>query len=175
VFSQYPVLMHTAYGIGTASSSLAFGAAAALGLLLYAPAGRWSDRRSPRLVVQMGLVLRLAAIAAMLAVMVVHRLEWLSLLAFAVIVIAWSLLSVSSTGLVARISPVGEGSGLGVFNAATAVAGVIGAAVGGWVAGRWGYRAALELATAGSLLGLILTFVRSRSPRLAESGAGVQK
>lgn len=174
VFSQYPVLMHTAYGIGTTSSSLAFGAAAALGLLLYAPAGRWSDRRSPRSVVQMGLVLRLAAIAAMLAVMVVHRLEWLSLVAFAVIVIAWSLLSVSSTGLVARISPVGEGSGLGIFNAATAVAGVIGAAVGGWVAGRWGYRAALELATAGSLLGLILTFVRSRSPRLAESDAGVQ-
>jgi predicted MFS family arabinose efflux permease len=113
-------------------------------------------------------------IAAMLAVMVVHRLEWLSLVAFAVIVIAWSLLSVSSTGLVARISPVGEGSGLGIFNAATAAAGVSGAAVGGWVAGRWGYRAALELAIAGTVLGLVLTFVRSRSSRLAESDAGVQ-
>jgi DHA1 family tetracycline resistance protein-like MFS transporter len=174
VFSQYPVLMHSAYGIGTTWSSLAFGGAAALGLLLYAPAGRWSDRIAPRRVVQIGFVLRLFAIAAMLAIMVVHRIEWFSLVAFAVIVIAWSLLSVSSTGLVARISPVGEGSGLGVFNAATAVAGVIGAAVGGWVAGRWGYRAALELATAGSLLGLILTFFRSHNPRLAESDEGVQ-
>ena len=127
-----------------------------------------------RLVVQIGLVLRLVAIAAMLAIMTVHRFDWVSLVAFAVIVIAWSLLSVSSTGLVARISPIGEVSGLGIFNAATAVAGVIGAAVGGWVAGRWGYRAALEFATAGSLLGLILTFARGRSPCLAESDAGVQ-
>jgi len=174
VFSQYPVLMRTAYGIGTTSSSLAFGLAAALGLLLYAPAGRWSDRKAPRFVVQMGLVMRLAAIAAMLVILEVHRLEWLSLVAFSVIVIAWSLLSVSSTGLVARISPIGEGSGLGIFNAATAVAGVIGAAFGGWVAGRWGYPAALELATAGSLFGLILTFLRSRSPRLAESDERVQ-
>lgn len=174
VFSQYPVLMRTAYGIGTMSSSLAFGSAAALGLLLYAPAGRWSDRMAPRSVVQIGFLLRLLAIAAMLAILVIHRLEWSSLVAFAVIVLAWSLLSVSSTGLVARISPVGEGSGLGIFNAATAVAGVIGAAVGGWAAGRCGYRAALELATAGSFLGLVLSFFRSRSPRLAGSDEGVQ-
>jgi hypothetical protein len=32
-----------------------------------------------------------------------------------VIVIAWSLLSVSSTGLVVRISPVDKGSGLGIY------------------------------------------------------------
>ncbi len=161
VFSQYPVLMHSAYGIGATWSSLTFGAAAALGLLLYAPAGRWSDRMAPRRVVQIGLVLRLLAMAALLAVIVAHRLNWSSLGAFAVIVIAWSLLSVSSTGLVARISPVGEGSGIGIFNAATAMAGVIGAAAGGWAAGRWGYRAALELAAGCSLLGLTLTFYRT--------------
>ena len=174
VFSQYPVLMHNTYGISTAHSSLAFGAAAALGLLLYAPAGRWSDRIAPRLVLQVGLALRLAAIVAMIVLVLVHRLNWFALVAFAVIVLAWSLLSVSSTGLVARISPVGEGSGLGIFNAATAVAGVIGAAGGGWVVGRWGYRAALELAVAGTGLGLLLTLVHSRSSRLSESNAGVQ-
>ena len=54
IFSQYPVLMHDAYGIGAAPSSLAFGGAAALGLLLYAPAGRWSDRIAPRLVCRSG-------------------------------------------------------------------------------------------------------------------------
>ncbi len=116
---------------------------------------------APRRVVQIGLVLRLLAMAALLAVIVAHRLNWSSLGAFAVIVIAWSLLSVSSTGLVARISPVGEGSGIGIFNAATAMAGVIGAAAGGWAAGRWGYRAALELAAGCSLLGLTLTFCRT--------------
>jgi DHA1 family tetracycline resistance protein-like MFS transporter len=172
VFSQYPVLMHKAYGISSAPSSLAFGAAAALGLLLYAPAGHWSDRVAPRLVLQAGLTLRLIAIVAMILLLQVHWLNWVALVAFAVIVLAWSLLSVSSTGLVARISPVGEGSGLGIFNAATAVAGVIGAAGGGWVAGRWGYRAALELAVAGTVLGLLLTFARGANPSLPESAPG---
>jgi MFS family permease len=169
VFSQYPVLMRAAYGIGPTTSSLGFGVAAAIGLLLYAPAGGLSDHIAPLPVVQIGLGLRLLALAAMLAILVAHRLEWFSLLAFVAIVVAWSLLSVSGTGLVARISPVGEGSGMGIFNAATAVAGVIGAAVGGWAATRWGYRAALELATASSSLGLLLTFFRSRGTRTAQS------
>jgi uncharacterized membrane protein YeaQ/YmgE (transglycosylase-associated protein family) len=45
---------------------------------------------------------------------------------------------------------------MGLFNAATAVAGVIGSAVGGWIAGRWGYPTALGLAVLGVGFGLIL-------------------
>jgi MFS family permease len=169
VFSQYPVLMRAAYGIGTTTSSLGFGIAAAIGLLLYAPAGRLSDRIAPLFVVQIGLGLRLLALSAMLVILVIHRLQWVSLIAFVAVVIAWSLLSVSSAGLVARVSPVGEGSGMGIFNAATAVAGVLGAAIGGWAAMRWGYRAALELATAASSLGVLLTFFHSRRTRIVQS------
>jgi uncharacterized membrane protein YeaQ/YmgE (transglycosylase-associated protein family) len=51
---------------------------------------------------------------------------------------------------------VGEGAGMGIFNAANAIAGVIGAALGGWVAGRWGYNAASVLAVVGVVLGLAL-------------------
>jgi predicted MFS family arabinose efflux permease len=45
---------------------------------------------------------------------------------------------------------------MGLFNAATAVAGVMGSAVGGWIAGRWGYPTALGLAVLGVGCGLIL-------------------
>jgi predicted MFS family arabinose efflux permease len=81
---------------------------------------------------------------------------YLALLAFLFVVLAWSLLSVSGTALTAELSPVGEGEGMGLFNAATAVAGVIGVAVGGWIAGRWGYGPALGLAVLGVGCGLIL-------------------
>jgi hypothetical protein len=38
----------------------------------------------------------------------------------------------------------------------TALAGVLGALLGGWLAARWGYRAAVGVAVAGLTLGLCL-------------------
>lgn len=168
VFSQYPVLMQNVFGVSPRLSSLGFGAAAALGLFLYTPAGRWADGFAPPFVLEAGLAVRFGAIALLLTLIVVHRSGWLALTAFAIIVLAWSLLSVSSTALVARISPVGEGSGLGLFNAATAVAGVIGAAAGGWIAGRWGYRAALVFAAAAALVGLVGVIGSAKALRTSE-------
>jgi DHA1 family tetracycline resistance protein-like MFS transporter len=165
VFSQYPVLMRNAFHIGTTESSVAFGAAAAIGLLLYAPAGRLTDRLAPRFVLLVGLAVRVIAIGAMFVLLLVHTLGWLAVVAFAAIVLAWSLLSVSSTVLVARISPIGEGSGIGLFNASTAVAGILGAAVGGWVAERWSYPAALIFATAIAALGLFGIVLRTHAPK----------
>ncbi len=61
------------------------------------------------------------------------------MLFFLFVVLAWSLLSVSSTALVASLSPENEGEGMGIFNAVTALSGVIGAVLGGWGANLWGY------------------------------------
>ena len=73
-------------------------------------------------------------------------------------------MSVSGTALAARLSPVGEGQGLGIFNAVTAVAGVLGAVLGGWAAGLWGYSAILILALLGVILGLALSLMLNRQP-----------
>ncbi|HSB80927.1 MAG TPA: hypothetical protein VLM91_19260 [Candidatus Methylomirabilis sp.] len=96
----------------------------------------------------MALGVRLLAFLNLLALGFTHPGggRWLALLAFLFVVLAWSLLSVSGTALTAELSPGGEGQAMGLFNATTAVAGVIGAALGGWVAGRggtllpWGWR-----------------------------------
>jgi len=48
-----------------------------------------------------------------------------------VVILSWSLLSVSGTALTARLSQGEEGEGMGLFNATTALAGVTGAALGG--------------------------------------------
>jgi predicted MFS family arabinose efflux permease len=110
---------------------------------------------------------RLVAFLGLLGLGLTHvgAAPWLALLAFLFVVLAWSLLSVGGTALTARLSPVGEGEGLGIFNAVTAVAGVIGAALGGWVAGQWGYNAVSGLAAGGVGLGLLLLFVFRLLPR----------
>jgi len=158
VFSLYPVLMERLYGIPPRLSSWGFGVAAGLGLALYSPAGRWSTHFGAPQVLRAALGIRLLAFLGLLALGLTSpgRHGWLALLAFLFIVLAWSLLSVSGTTLAAHLSSIGEGEGLGLFNATTALGGVIGAALGGWTAERWGYASAVGLAVAGVTCGLIL-------------------
>ncbi len=166
IFALYPVWMQHAFGIGPVLSSPGFALAAAAGLLLYTPSGRWSARSGPVPVLQTGLILRLAAVIS-LAVLQLTRfgLGALALGGFFVIVLAWSLLSVSSTAWAAQLSPAGEGEGLGLFNGVTALASVIGAGLGGWVASVWGYTAVLWFAALGIASGLAVTIGLHRSSR----------
>jgi DHA1 family tetracycline resistance protein-like MFS transporter len=159
IFALYPVLMQQAFGVAPVLSSQGFALAAGLGLFLYSPAGTWSGRSGPASVLRAGLGLRLAAGLGLVLLELTHfGPGWLALAGFLVIVLAWSLLSVSSTAWAAQLSPVGEGEGLGIFNAVTALASVIGAAFGGWVASSWGYTSALSLAAGGVASGLAITF-----------------
>ncbi len=86
---------------------------------------------------------------------------------FLFVVLAWSLLSVSGTALAAKLSPVGEGKGMGLFNATTAVAGVVGSVLGGWIAGHWGYLPTVGVAVIGTAIGSA-TAVAIRSSHLQE-------
>ncbi|MGC1377648.1 MAG: MFS transporter [Anaerolineales bacterium] len=165
VFSQYPILMQKVYGVLPAVSSIAFAIIAGLGLTLYTPAGQWSEHRGPARILQASLGMRLFAFAGLLwlgFLPISGNMNLLALLAFAFVVWAWSLMSVSGTALAARLSPVGEGQGLGIFNAATAVAGVMGALIGGWAAGLWGYTSIVVLALLGVALGLGLSFILTK-------------
>lgn len=159
VFSLYPVLMQQLFGVAPDTSSSVFALAAGLGLLLYSPAGIWSDRWGPRWVMRTGFGLRMLAFAGLLGLGLVQfgGASWLALGAFTLVVLSWSLLTVSGTALTAKASPVGEGEGMGLYNAATAAAGVLGSALGGWAAGLWDYNAALVMAVAGVALGLLLS------------------
>ncbi len=165
VFSQYPLFMQKVFGVTPATSSVVFAIIAALGLSLYTPAGNWSDRFGSQRILRLSLGLRLAAFAGMLGLVFLPgsgTVGWLALLAFAFVVWAWSLMSVSGTALAARLSPAGEGQGLGIFNAMTAVASILGALLGGWAAGAWGYGSIVVLALGGVTLGLGLSFVVNR-------------
>ena len=161
VFSQYPLLMQKVFGITPDISSVAFGVMAGLGLTLYTPAGNWSNRFGSVPILRVSLVMRLIAFVGLLALGFTHFgfRGWLALVAFAFVVFAWSLMSVSGTALAADLSPVGEGEGMGIFNAVNALAGVIGAVLGGWVAGSWGYATTSVVAVAGVTSGLMLSLL----------------
>ena len=161
VFSQYPLLMQKVFGITPDVSSIAFGVMAGLGLTLYTPAGNWSDHFGSVPILRVSLVMRLVAFIGLFALGFTHFgfQGWLALVAFAFVVFAWSLMSVSGTALAADLSPVGEGEGMGIFNAVNALAGVVGAALGGWVAGSWGYATTSIVAVAGVASGLILSLL----------------
>jgi MFS transporter, DHA1 family, tetracycline resistance protein len=158
-FCQYPVLMQQLYGVSPWLSSSGAAVAHALGLALYVPAGLGSERRGPELVLKGALCMRLVAFISLVGFGFLPLAErgWLALLCVIIVILSWSLLSVSGTALTARLSQGAEGEGMGLFNAATALAGVTGAALGGWVAERWGYHIALGLPVVGIALGLLLT------------------
>jgi len=161
VFSLYPVMMRELFGINSGVSSSTFALAAGLGILLYSPSGAWSDRIGPMRVLQAGLGLRLLAVLAMLGLGLSQLAVagWLALFTFALVVLSWSLLTVAGTALAAQLSPVSQGEAMGIFNAMTAGAGVIGSALGGWAASTWGYAAAPAVALGGVGLGLALSAV----------------
>ncbi len=169
VFSLYPVLMNGLFGVPPGPASGVFAFAAMLGLLLYSAAGRWAVRYGSLRVLTAGLGLRLAALAAMmlLAASGTSSGRWLAPLCFIVVVLAWSLLSVSGTALAAELSPFAQGEAIGLFNAVTAGAGVVGSVAGGSVAAGLGYAAVPVVAMAGSLIGLLLVLgIRRHVPIL---------
>jgi MFS family permease len=161
VFSQYPLLMNNLFGITADVSSTAFGVMAGLGLLLYSPAGNWSEKVGAVPVLRVSLVIRLVAFLGLLVLGFTYFgiQNFLALATFALVVFSWSLMTVSGTALAADLSPVGEGEGIGIFNAVNALAGVIGAVLGGWVADTLGYEATYIVAVAGVLGGLLLSLL----------------
>lgn len=173
-FALYPVWMRQSFGVSPAVSSLAFAVAAGLGLLLYSPAGLWSERFGAARVLRAALGARLLAFLALVGLGLFQGPGGgrgvLALVAFTVVVLAWSPLSVVGTAMAARLSPVGEGASLGLFNSSTAVAGVAGAAAGGLVAGAWGLSALAALSAAGVAAGLVLTLTAGLRTR-PEAGA----
>jgi DHA1 family tetracycline resistance protein-like MFS transporter len=166
VFSQYPLLMKKVFSITPDISSVAFAVMAGLSLMLYTPSGTWSERLGSLPVLRVSLLMRLAAFIGVFALGFAQFgfKGWLALIAFAFVVLVWPLMNVSGTALAADLSPVAEGEGMGIFNAANALAGFIGAALGGWVAQRWGYEVSAVVAVVGVTSGFVLSLLFRAKP-----------
>jgi DHA1 family tetracycline resistance protein-like MFS transporter len=135
-FCQFPVQMQQLYGVSPWLSSSSSAVAPGLGLFLYVLAGLWSERHGPERVLKCALCVRWLPFSGLagLGFLTLTGRGRLVLPCVTAVIPSWSLLSVSGTALTARLSPLGEGPGMGLFNASNTPAGVTGAALGGWVA-----------------------------------------
>jgi MFS family permease len=156
-FTYFPVMLEHGYGLGTHASSLIYAVMAAVGIAVFVLASRWSESLGSGRVYQIGLGVRLIGFA-LLVVPYLAPLETrlpFGAVGFALIVIAWPLLSVAGTDLAARLAPFSEGAAVGLFNASWALATVIGAFASGPLAATLGYR---SIAWTG-VLGLVLAML----------------
>jgi predicted MFS family arabinose efflux permease len=141
-FAYYPLLMKKSYGIAPTSTAFLYALAAAVGIGLFVLSGRVAKRRGSWLVFQVGLALRMAGFG-MLGVLTLIPLSGkvvFAMLGFTLVMLAWPVLSVSGTGLAARLTPIGEGAALGLLAASAAVATVLGIFLGGPLVEAFGYR-----------------------------------
>jgi MFS family permease len=168
VFALYPVLFEQAFHVRPQTSSLAFAIIVLVSLPLFIVAGRASQRRGPRVVMAGGLAARVVLLALLAILAATGSVpSAVPLAAFGGILFAWSFLSVASPGLTGQLVPQAEGEAQGVLNAASGIAGFLGAVIGGAVASAAGYPAALALGAGATAVGLLIFAVKQLRVRRA--------
>jgi MFS family permease len=143
VLTMLPLALIRTLGVSDGTPATTYAFAAAGSLAMYPLAAGLADRRGARFVLQAGYAVRCAAIAiltlaflpgAFLPETVLSATNDipLALAGFIVLVLAWPLLGVGGTALVAQLARGEKGEALGLFNAVSSLAGGVGAFLGGW-------------------------------------------
>jgi Na+/melibiose symporter-like transporter len=140
VLTMFPLALIRAFGGSAGLPATTYAFATAGSLAIYPLAATIAKQRGARLVLRAGFAARAVAIA----LMAVAFLPWidsvpLALAGFVGLVIAWPLLGVSGTALVAQLARGEKGEALGLFNASSSLAGALGAFLGGWAMEMAGY------------------------------------
>jgi len=140
VLTMFPLGLIRMFGVSTAVPATTYAFAAAGSLAIYPLAASIAQRRGARLVLQAGFAVRAVAIAILTGAFLspIFGLT-VALSGFVILVLAWPLLGVSGTALVAELARGEKGEALGLFNASSSLAGAVGAFLGGWLMEMAGY------------------------------------
>jgi MFS family permease len=169
VLTMLPLALIRGFGVSPGLPATTYAFAAAVSLAMYPLVARLSRRRGARLALRAGFASRAIAIALLaLAFSSAAGGVPLALAGFVVLVVAWPLLSVSGTALAAQLAPGEKGEALGLFNASSALAGAIGAFLGGWAMEAIGYGEVCLGATV--VVGLMVLFSGGENPRPVPAG-----
>jgi predicted MFS family arabinose efflux permease len=175
-FAYFPIMLADVYGIPAHVTSAVYALVAAVAIGVFVLTSRLIGRFGSGSVYRAGLWTRLGGFVLLLLPLVfpIRHSAGLALVAFALIVVAWPVLSVAGTAIAARLAPSGEGAALGLYNAALALATVIGTFVSGPLVRSLGYVVVPVLAIAG-LLAAIFLELRLDSPSRRGGGRAVSK
>jgi MFS family permease len=142
VLTMFPLALIRDFGASAGLPATTYAFAAAASLAMYPLAARIAKQRGARPVLQTGFAARAIAIAILAVAFLSGMLGVpLALAGFVVLVMAWPLLGVSGTALAAQLASGEKGEALGLFNASSALAGAVGAFLGGWAMETVGYGA----------------------------------
>lgn len=166
-FAYFPILLKQGFGVPPATTSLTYALAAGVGIALYNLTGMWSQTVGPQKVYFFGRILRFTGFVLLLVPLLIHGLpgaNLIALLGFAVVVLAWPILSVTGTELTSELSPISQGAAQGLNNAANGVGTVSGTYLAGWLVHVAGYECIPIMALAGLALSVLVdtSFRRSR-------------
>ncbi|HEX3991791.1 MAG TPA: MFS transporter [Acetobacteraceae bacterium] len=140
VLTMLPLALIRVFGVAPGLPATTYAFAAAGSLLMYPLLARIAKQHGAWPVLRAGFAARTVAMG-ILAVAFLSAIGGvpLALVGFVVLVLAWPLLGVSGTALAAQLAPGEKGEALGLFNAASSLAGAIGAFLGGWAMATVGY------------------------------------
>jgi predicted MFS family arabinose efflux permease len=157
--------MTKSFGIAVTTSSLLMSVATAASIPLYNLAGRLATRHRPGPVLAIGIAGRIVALAGLALVAYTQPSFALVpvLLIYGLFQGIWPLLGVAANDLAADLAPFGEGTAMGLFNAAAAIASALGAVVGGVVADLFGFTSVPVLAAIGASIALLCMLSRGVS------------
>ncbi len=159
VMNLLPLFFIDNYHISAKLSSFYYGIFAVIGIFLYAPSGLWSRRYGANKVLFVGILMLVISLLGMSLASYAQSkyLQYiLAPLFFSLIPIGWSPLIVAGTSLTGEISSIGQGAGLGLFNANTAIASVLSSIMAGFLAQQYGYKSVAVTALIIGAIGMIL-------------------
>ena len=121
----YPVLMKSSFDMAASRSSALIAIVTAFSIPLYNLAGRLVSRFGPGAMLAVGIGSRAVALIGLGLVALWHAPGGMAIPVIALFALfqgVWPLLSVAANDLAAATAPFGEGSAMGFFNAAAAIA-----------------------------------------------------
>jgi MFS family permease len=158
-FAYFPIFLKQSFGVLPATTSLTYAVAAGVGIALYNLSGVWAQKFGAQKIYFFGRILRFAGFVLLLIPMLLHRLpgsNFIALLGFAVVVVAWPILSVTGTELTSELSPISQGAAQGLNNAANGVGTVAGTYLAGWFVHVVGYQSIPIMALVGLALSVLV-------------------
>lgn len=168
-FSSYPGVLADGLGYTIGFVLLAQMPSHIINPLTYAWAGRVGELRGEMSAIGGGILVRLVALPAMAAPLLLFGTEglWLILIGHGLAGLSFSLLQVNGVTLMAKVHRGGRGQGVGNFHATVAMGALVGSASATlmlvWLPVGWTYVPAAALLAAGALLYLAVR----RSPQFA--------
>lgn len=165
--SQYPNYMQDTFAIDPTVSASALSVMVLVSIPLYYVVGRWTARSGPGLPLVISALMRAGAGVGLL--LLPADSGGAALLVFALVMLAYPLLDLSSATLAGRTSPIGAGAGQGAVGAAMALGTLVAAVIAGWIAQQFGFPTLAWIAAVAGGIALVPAIAaRRRTHRSAQ-------